>query len=313
MCLGLVVCSSYGSHDKGTARAGSPTASPQVASSGTGDEGARGKAAYPTVIMVSVDVLNPSGDKRSWRRQAPTLFLLLERGASDLNARTEFESSVSLRTAPACSPAAPSRDRTPTTVRFNKTPDRTSPCNPTHTGRSPRSSTSSTTVGQAALYASKPKLALFARSWPTSIDTVVIAPNNDRLVSTLTKDMDSNPADISGHTNGFMSTDYLRAVEHVDDLPGRTSAAISASPRSVSGSVLGGSRLDLRERDSSHSLDRREAPPQTHEVGPTQATPGTHPPCVVVESSSGLISTERATHEPRKRDGDCGRVWKHCL
>ncbi len=92
-----------------------------------------------------------------------------------------------------------------------------------------------------ALFASKEKLRLFKRSWPSAIDRLVVEEDNGLLVRQARRDLVrhrraltfvhlSGPDDV-GHAEGFLGPEHLAAVEEADRLLGRLVAAIEARPR----------------------------------------------------------------------------------
>ena len=190
------------------------------------------------VVAVSVDGLNPRAIRELGHRRTPVLHRLRAHGAGTLNARTARELTVTL----------PNHTGMVTGRRVG----------PGHRGhgvtwnderRRPRTVQDAaghpvrsvfTVVHRAgrrsALFASKQKFTLFARSWPTAVDRTVVRQDNARLVGLARRDLARRARaftfvhlslpDIVGHERGFMSPAYLDAVARVDSLVGRLLSTI---------------------------------------------------------------------------------------
>ena len=204
-----------------------------VAPDGTNPKAAR-------VVALSVDGLNPAALTRFGANPLPNFTALLKAGASTLNARTSYEQTETLPNHAGMLTGRPITGSHGHQITFNKDPGP----NVTISARAGTPIASVFDVvhaakGATAMYASKPKFALYARSWPASLDKVVIDQDNDRLVATLVRDIMQAPArftflhlsapDVAGHAHGFMGPRYLAAVQHIDDLLGRVLTATKAS------------------------------------------------------------------------------------
>lgn len=211
------------------------------------------------VVAISVDGLNPSALTKLGRAGTPYLHkLIYDQGAGTTNARSQIEMTVTL----------PNHTSMVTGRRI-------SAAYGGH-GVTWNSDTTTTTVQQAAghdvssvfqkvkqaggktaVFATKSKFALFDRSWPVSVDTSVIkVEQNLAITRALRADLGSTRRsfyflhlglpDQRGHDYGWMSTQYLAAVEYVDRLVGsimrqiRGDAALSSSTYIVFTSDHGG-------------------------------------------------------------------------
>lgn len=194
------------------------------------------------VLAISIDGLNPSALQRLGRKGTPNLHRLMRRGASTLNARTEFEATITL---PNHTGMVTGRRIDAATgghgVTWND--DRLSPATVQQAADHDVDSVFSVVHdagGSSAVFASKTKFSLWQRSWPEGVDESLIIANNGRLVTTLERDLASTPrtfrflhlsrTDVIGHAKGFMSRPYLRAVRRVDALVGRAVKAVTSDP-----------------------------------------------------------------------------------
>ncbi|MCW2772023.1 MAG: type phosphodiesterase/nucleotide pyrophosphatase [Nocardioides sp.] len=181
----------------------------------------------PHVLAISVDGLNTEAITRLGATGAPTLHRLLAEGAGTLNARTEFEQTVTL---PNHTSMMTSRridaardghgvtwddDRHGTTVQRAAGHPVASIFSVVHAGD-----------GSTALYSTKAKFGLYERSWPAGIDSYTVRENQKKLVALARADLlDGAPTftflhvslpDRSGHEYGAMSSRYLAAVQKTD-------------------------------------------------------------------------------------------------
>ncbi len=195
-----------------------------------------------SVLAISIDGLNPAALRRLGPRGTPHLHEFMDDGASTLNARTEYEQTVTLpnHTGMVTGRRITAR-RGGHGVTWND--DRRRPATvQAAAGHDVASVFSSiaTAGGSSALFASKTKFALWQRSWPDGIARTEIDERNARLVRTLQDDIATTPRafrflhlslpDVVGHDRGFMSPAYLKAVRRVDRLVGLAVGTIDADP-----------------------------------------------------------------------------------
>lgn len=184
-------------------------------------------APQTSVVAISVDGLNVEAVRRLGAAGAPTLHRMLDEGAGTLNARTEFEQTVtlpnhtSMLTGRRIDAAAGGHgvtwdgDRPGTTVQGAAGHPVGSVFSAVHTAG-----------GSAALYTTKEKLELYERSWPAGVDTYRFTANQRRLVRLARADLADGPPtftflhvslpDRAGHAYGGMSPQYLDAVRRTD-------------------------------------------------------------------------------------------------
>ena len=200
------------------------------------------------VIAISIDALKSQALTRLGPEGAPNLHALRDAGASTLNARTEYELTVTL----------PNNTGMVTGRRIDAArgghgvtwnDDRRRPST-VHAAAGRRVGSVFTVVddagGSNALFASKSKFSLWRRTWGEDLDRTTIDLDNASLVRALLADLDSGfrtfrflhlsqPDDV-GHERGFMSPAYLRAVRRVDRMVGEVVTAVR-SDAALSGSV----------------------------------------------------------------------------
>jgi hypothetical protein len=191
----------------------------------------RAAARVTRILVVSIDGLNTTAIKRLGPRRTPVLHRLIKRGASTLNARTEYEQTNTL---PNHTGMVTGRrvdaamgghgvtwndERTnPATVRLAAGEDVESVFSVVESaGRS------------AAMFVSKRKLMLFDRSW--TIDHAAVQGSNPKLVTMTRHDLLRHSRaftfvhlslpDSVGHQDGYMSPAYLNAVATTDRTLGR--------------------------------------------------------------------------------------------
>lgn len=188
--------------------------------------------AVESVVAISVDGLNTDALDKLGRERTPRLHDLMDSGASTLNARTEYELTVTL---PNHTGMVTGRRIEAATgghgVTWND--DRRRPAT-VQAAAGQRVESVFTQVaaagGSTALFASKTKFSLWKRSWPLAIDTTRIQLDNALLARSVRRDLrDRERAfrfvhlslpDAVAHDYGFMSPRYLRAVQQVDRLVG---------------------------------------------------------------------------------------------
>ncbi len=198
-------------------------------------------SAPASVLTISLDGFNPKALKVLGREGTPTLHRLIDEGASTLNARTEYEMTVTL---PNHTGMVTGRRIAASSgghgVTWND--DRLKPNTVDEAAGHPVSSVFSVLEDNglgSALFASKTKFSLWQRSWPTDIDKVDITLGNGLLVRHLIADLATprsyrflhlSAPDSAGHAHGFMSAPYLKAVKQTDRRLGKLVAAIDADP-----------------------------------------------------------------------------------
>lgn len=188
-----------------------------------------------------MDGLNPAALHKLGRTGAPHLHRLIARGASTLNARTEVERTVTLPNHTGMlTGRRVERRHHGHGVWFNTDSGHT-----VHRAAGHKVASVFNVVHRhgrkTALFASKPKFALFRRSWPFAIDRFTMIESNPRLVRAVRRDLIrqrraftflhlSLPDEV-GHTEGFMSPAYLRAVHRTDARIGELLTTITRLPR----------------------------------------------------------------------------------
>lgn len=192
------------------------------------------------VLAISIDGLNPSAIRQLGRSGAPTFYRLMDEGAFTLNARTEFEQTVTL----------PNHTSMMTGRRIDRThgghgvtwdDDRPGT---TVQGAAGHGVSSIFTIvnnhgGSTALFSTKPKFALYNRSWDKGIDTFTVNEDQPALVKAARSDLIHQARDFTflhvslpdraGHETGFMSPGYVAAVGRTDALLGKLMGAIDTN------------------------------------------------------------------------------------
>ena len=192
----------------------------------------------PSVIAISVDGLNVSAIKQLGEDGAPALHRMLAHGAGTLNARTEYERTITL----------PNHTSMVTSRRIDKAKgghgvtwnvDRPKTTVQRAAGHQVGSVFSRVRAagGTSALYSTKSKFSLFRRSWPAGVDTFVVKENQRHLVRLARQDIrDGAPTftflhvslpDRFGHAHGGMSPEYLDAVRRTDAQVGTILRAVA--------------------------------------------------------------------------------------
>lgn len=248
------------------------TSGPTVTASGNnaGPEPAAAAATgtVRTVVVVSVDGLMPKALTTLGADGTPTFHRLVDEGASTLNARTEREMTVTL---PNHTGMVTGRridaDHGGHGVTWND--DRTDPATVQEAAGHPVASVfgvvdTTDPERDPALFASKTKFSLFDRSWPDSVDKYRYRSDNAALMRLARRDLVGHPKralsfihlsrpDEAGHAYGWMSPEYLDAVQEVDGLLGDLVRTIRHHDRLRKHVVLvvtadhGGSGLDHDE------------------------------------------------------------------
>lgn len=196
------------------------------------------------VVAISVDGLNVDAIRRLGRDGTPTLHRMLAEGAGTLNARTEYEQSITL---PNHTSMITGRRVTERYGGHGVNWDRDRPG--TTVQRAARHAVASvfSTVhragGDTALYSTKEKFALYKRSWPRAIDRFAAQENQRRLIALARADLRNGaPAfsflhvslpDRAGHAHGGMSPAYLTAVRRTDTQLGTVLRAVAGKDVTV--------------------------------------------------------------------------------
>lgn len=204
---------------------------------------ARGAGGTTKVLIVTLDSVGSRAITLAGPERTPTLHRLMAEGASTLNARTVREATLTL---PNHTTIVTGRrvdaDSNGHGVYWND--DRTDPATVSEAAGHDVGSVFrvvDSDVRDTALFASKEKLRLFKRSWPSAIDRLVVEEDNPLLVRKARRDLVehrraltfvhlSGP-DVVGHAEGFLGPEHLTAVEEADRLLGRLVAAIETRPR----------------------------------------------------------------------------------
>ena len=195
-----------------------------------------------SVLAVSIDGLNPRALRELGRDRAPTLYRLIDEGASTMNARTERELTVTLPNHTGMlTGRRVSAYRGGHGVTWND--DRLEPRTVQEAAGGAVPSAFSVVHDETrstALFASKTKFTLFKRSWRSKIDRFTVRENNALLMRRVRGDLLNydrafrfvhfSKPDVVGHDRGFLSLAYLDAVADVDRLLGRLVAAIEDDP-----------------------------------------------------------------------------------
>lgn len=199
---------------------------------GPAQPGAAAVGPADRVLAISIDGLNPAALRRLGVPGAPAFHRLLTEGAGTLNARTEAEMTVTL----------PNHTSmlTGRRIRLGQgghgvTWDDDRPGSTVPTGSSVYSVVDAA-GGSTAMFTTKPKFALYDRSWP--IDRFVADERTRRLVRTASADLVEADRDFTflhlslpdaaGHEHRGMSAAYLDAVRRTDRLLGRVLNAAAA-------------------------------------------------------------------------------------
>jgi hypothetical protein len=202
------------------------------------------RAAGPHVLLVSVDGLNTAAITRLGPAGAPTLHRMLAEGAGTLNARTEYEETVTL----------PNHTGMMTGRRVDRfkgghgvTWDDDRPRTTVQKAAGHAVASIFTVVhaagGSTALYSTKAKFGLYERSWPRAVDTFGVREDQRALVRLARADLsDGAPTftflhvslpDRTGHEYGGMSSQYVAAVQRTDAQLGTVLRAVAGRGVSV--------------------------------------------------------------------------------
>ncbi|MCW2843358.1 MAG: type phosphodiesterase/nucleotide pyrophosphatase [Nocardioides sp.] len=183
------------------------------------------------VLAISIDGLNVNAIRQLGHDEAPSFYRLLDEGASTLNARTEYEQTVTL----------PNHTGMLTGRRIDRrkgghgvTWDDDRPGTTVQKAAGHAVASVFTRVhqsgGSTALFSTKTKFSLYARSWPQAIDRFTVDENQQALVRKARQDLVDTTReftflhvslpDRAGHASGFMSPAYVDAVKRTDHLIG---------------------------------------------------------------------------------------------
>lgn len=226
---------------------GVPTSPPaSSATSQSADATPKGKptvdrpAPKRMVLAISVDGLNPDALASLGTGLAPNFWELISHGAATLDARTEFEQTVTL---PNHTGMLTGRRIDARAGGHGYTANVDNGRRVTDLDGDPVPSVFDTVAAaglSTALFASKEKFELFDRTWP-SIDRYVSNEDNTELVDLAASDLvrehraftflHLSLPDEAGHAHGWMSPQYLRAVADVDVLLGTLIDTIDRTPR----------------------------------------------------------------------------------
>lgn len=198
----------------------------------------------PHVLAISVDGLNVDAIRQLGQTGAPTFHRMLEEGAGTLNARTEYEQSVTL---PNHTSMMTGRRITAARGGHGVTWDDDRPGTTVQRAAGHPVASVFTRVhgsgGDTALYSTKAKFVLYKRSWPRAVDTFRVRENQRRLVALARADLrDGAPTftfvhvslpDRAGHAHGGLSEQYVAAVKRTDTQLGTLLRAVAGDPVTV--------------------------------------------------------------------------------
>lgn len=225
---------------------GPPVAPPTADVSTTTPAPAAGAAArrVRSVLIISVDGLNPRALNRLGRKRAPHLHRLLRQGTSTRNARTVVEQTTTL---PNHTSIVTGRridaDQGGHGVDWNYGTDATADTVHEAAGEHVASlfTAADDAGGSTALFAGKGKFRLWKRSWGGAIDRVSVRRKDERLARDVLRDLRRTKRmvrfwhiatpDRAGHRHGAMRPRYLKAVRQVDAMVGRAVRTIRQTPR----------------------------------------------------------------------------------
>lgn len=266
---GLAAC---GDTDRGAGSARtSPSSAPDPAAQSSPSKAPRPaptRTLRGSVLLVSVDGLNPDAVTRLGSKGAPHITRLLATGTGTRNARTAVELT---RTLPNHTGMVTGRRIAAAKgghgVTWNDA--RTRPATVRRAAGEPVSSIFSVVHeagGSSALFAAKSKFSLWKRSWPRAIDRSVVTSSDTQVVAAVRKDLRSRDRalrfvhlaapDKVGHAHRFMSAEYLAAVRRTDARLGkvlRTLARTRPSTTVVLTSDHGGEGAGHGERNPASS------------------------------------------------------------
>ncbi len=199
------------------------------------------------VVAISVDGLNPAAIRRLGKSKTPAFHRLIKKGASTLNARTEYEKTNTLPNHTGMLTGRPIKGPTGHGITFNVDKGGTVSQAAGHPVASVFTAVHDG-GGTTALYTGKSKFALYKRSWSQAVDSYTYKPKGRVLVNRVVADLaDGAPTftfihlampDNAGHAHGFMGRKYLASVRRTDRLLGRILTAIKRTPTMRSNTTL---------------------------------------------------------------------------
>ncbi len=199
-------------------------------------------AAEPKVLVISLDGFNPTALRTLGRSGTPHLHRLFREGAGTKNARTQVEQTVTL---PNHTSMVTGRRITAAEGGHGVTWNVEIPDSTVQEAAGEDVASVFTGVkdagGTTALFSTKEKFRLFTRSWPDAVDRTTIRLERDgALVRAARNDLADTQrtftfvhlglADETGHTEGWMSQEYLQAIKRLDHLVGTLMATIEDTP-----------------------------------------------------------------------------------
>jgi hypothetical protein len=206
------------------------------------------------VVAISVDGLNPEAIRRLGRSGVPSFYRLIDQGATTLNARTEYERTITLPNHTGMVTGRRILGTHGHKVTFNDDNGKTVHASAGFYVRSVFEVVHNY-GGRTAFYSAKSKFDFLNRSWDAAhgaADTVGTNYGRDKIsryyvdsepdnVTRLISRMRSAPdrfsfvhlayPDRAGHASGFMSATYLDAVKATDRQLGRILDAIRGDAR----------------------------------------------------------------------------------
>ena len=240
---GLTACADEAASPSTSSPATSSTGGPSAATSSTEPS----TSAPPTtpkpekpfggrrVLAISVDGLNPTALSPDL---TPHIWWLFERGLGTVNARSEFEKTVTLPNHVGMVTGRPVlAENGGHGVMWNS--DRAGATVPS----APESIFTwvSQHGGTGITFSGKSKFTIFQRTWGAEVAPVVIEPDLDRLADAAVNDLTENARtftfvhlaepDHTGHAKGWLTPAYRRALAHADAVVGRLLDAVDADRR----------------------------------------------------------------------------------
>lgn len=224
------------------AAATNPVAATVVTSSATAaHRSAPARSVTRHVLAISVDGFNVRALDKLGRSRTPNFHRLIRNGAATRNARTEVELTETLPNHTGMLTGRRiDRRHGGHGIDFNRDDGSTVQQHAGHRVDSVFSTLHRRDMS-TALFASKPKFAIFARSWPRSVDRFTVKENNRALVRAARKDLIKHHRNFTfvhlslpdrvGHAHRFMSPAYLTAVRKTDRRLGELMRTIRKHPR----------------------------------------------------------------------------------
>lgn len=200
------------------------------------------------VVAISLDGLNSRAILKLGPERVPHLYQLFRQGAGTTNARAQVEMTLTLPNHTSMVSgrriAAGSGGHG---VTWNTHRSGTTVQDAAGHGVSSVFSTVRAGGGRTTLFSTKSKLTLFSRSWPIT-KTIIRSEDDTTLTRLFRTDILGNTrafaflhlglADQIGHSHGWMSATYLRAVVRLDALVGSVMATIRGTDRLRRSTVL---------------------------------------------------------------------------